>query len=531
MSLLRFDPAGALVPVPNGDATGNGASGEISPSCLRAQIEQLDPVRHRLTNHCGERVRAGFDRPERLLIEYEALRERSELGRVFRVANRLHDHLDAVGVIGTPECMLAPDALMRACCEPYHNELSRSARGSKPRMYFASSGIDNDAVEGLLRRLNQEFAANESDHHGPEDRYAIIPIDLYEGDRSGSAATDVFLRHGVDQVARSLGEADARWLTKLIVPVLHERSGLSKIAGEIDCSERFVTPCESTAGASRSDQLNTSAMMGGPFGVYSAATLLPAAFLGLDCIQFLLGASAMNDHFIQSPLEENMVLQYVGLQRLLATRRGLRDRMLVYWNPSLGGVSRWHQEWMSQVLDPTVRSSTRLQHGAAWAESLAAETVGNQVACNQSANNQSTVNQLVITQLIVESVRTDPIEMTRAEISSSSELAITPPGDHASAGNHAPPMSATESTQSGSSKKKKKAPGPGVPVIPDLMQSAISRSRVALRSGGVPAIELILPEVNTHLLGQLFQFWWLCSAVEREGDTGVRAASVHNTAV
>ncbi|MFG0254689.1 MAG: glucose-6-phosphate isomerase, partial [Rhodopirellula sp. JB053] len=298
MSLLRFDPAGAFVPLredgdaSNGDDSRSGASGEISPSCLRAQIEQLEPVRHQLTNHSDQRVRSGLDRPERLLIEYEALRERSELGRVFRVANRLHDHLDAVGVIGSPECLLAPDALMRACCEPFHNELSRSARGSKPRMYFASSGIDNDAVEGLLRRLNQEFAANESDHHSPEDRYALIPIDFYEGDRSGSVATDVFLRQGVDQLARSLGEADARWLTKLIVPILHERSGLSKIATEIDCSERFVTPCESTVGASRSDPLDTAIMMGGPFGVYSAATLLPAAFLGLDCIQFLLGASA-----------------------------------------------------------------------------------------------------------------------------------------------------------------------------------------------------------------------------------------------
>ncbi len=453
MSLLRYNPAGALATNLRENSRG------VTAEQFYAQIEPLKDRREAMLNHSGTGVRSEFNRPERLLIEYEALREKSELGRVFRVANRLHDHLDAVGVIGDPSALIGPAALMRACCEPYHNELPRAARGSKPRTYFSTSGIDNDAVEGLLRRLNQDNVLSELDTHGPKDRYAVIAVDALNNDPEVSANTAMGLRLFANQLAESLGDQHARWAPKLITPVANDTGPVRKLAEEIGCSEVFPS----------------REMMGGPFGIYSAATLLPAAFLGLDCIQFLLGAAAMNDHFAQSAADENMVMQSVAIQNSLASDRGIRDHMLVHWNPAIAGLGTWHQTWNRNSTG--TRTSTELQSGTAWTNNLTCD--------------------IAITQLIVETVRTDQIEIENGR---PQKLSL-------------PDETSCDDAKAERGRKRKKNAAPAIPVIPHRMQAAIENSRESLRQGGYPATELILPSLETHTIGQLLQFWWLSSAL------------------
>ncbi|MCA9140936.1 MAG: hypothetical protein KDB00_29395, partial [Planctomycetales bacterium] len=92
--------------------------------------------------------------PEQQLLAYDKHRESSELGHIFRIANGLHDFIDAVAVIGTGGGWLGAKALFTACCDPYHNELTRAARGSKPRTYFADHSMDNDQFQSLIGRLH-----------------------------------------------------------------------------------------------------------------------------------------------------------------------------------------------------------------------------------------------------------------------------------------------------------------------------------------------------------------------------------------
>ncbi len=420
MSLLRFDSAGLF-----SDNSG------ITIAQFAAFAEPLAALRTELFVADDPEFTSPFRLPEKLLTDYEALREKSELGRVFRVANRLHDHLDAVAVIGGPAVLGAPAALMRACCEPYHNELSRSARGSKPRMYFATSLIDNDAVEGLLRRLaiGGEIGSNPA-----TSRYAVIAIDDGQ-DADNARATAISLRLIGEQLAASLGQSNPdtadRWLAKLIIPIAPETGPVRACAAKLGGEAAFL--------------LGNGP--GGPLGVYSAANLLPAALLGLDCIQFLVGAAAMNEHFLTASFAENIVLQSVAAKLALTRHHDVLYQTWQIWHPALNGFSPWLPSSAVAGSSAHASAATATHH------------------------------------LLVDTVRTDPIELSPDE-------ANAPQGGVA-----APAPSSRKKIVSA--------------VLPDFMKAAVSRRQVEQRSAGQAQISLILPQINTHSLGQLFQMLWL----------------------
>ncbi len=411
MSLLRFDPAGAL------DDT------------FGVSWEEVDSLNAPLTASRDYYLDANLDsqlrRPEKLLTDYESLREKSELGRVFRVANRLHDHLDAVVTIGNEETLLGPRALMKACCEPFHNELSRSDRGSKPRMYFATSDFDNDAVDGLLRRLETGGFGP----HAAEQRYAVIAID--DPDRSGMAtlATATAMRLVSDQLATSLAEGAARWMPKLTIPISPVKGLVRELADRYGCERDFQFDRE----------------LGGPFGIYSPATLLPAAFLGLDCIQFLVGAAAMNEHFVTTSFSDNAVMQFAAVTLAMRHFREIRSSHLHAWPRALDGFEMW---WHRFFQSP-------------------------------SAGQWGPTVDTLIHHLTVDTVRTDHRPLSDNEWSRSY---VQTPHDGKNA---------------------------AVPTLPNLMQSMIAQTKTDQRAVGQPTTTLTLPRIDTHSLGQLFQFAWL----------------------
>ena len=157
MTLIRFDPSGSV----------NDEFG-ITQSQIDGLADQLESLKTEMI----QRDRAQYDSgqipenkqpldarffwlPEEQLSAYQAEREQSELGRIFRVANGMHDEIDAVVVLGIGGSYMGARAMMEACCDPYHNELTRGNRGSKPRMYFEGNNVDNDASAALLQRLAQ----------------------------------------------------------------------------------------------------------------------------------------------------------------------------------------------------------------------------------------------------------------------------------------------------------------------------------------------------------------------------------------
>ena len=273
MQLLRFDPTAAFL-------SGSGLE--------RSQVQALEPTLDKLREEVvdidvkllasKQPIPAAKDpldaafylMPERLLAEYSSDRRGSELARIMAIAKRFQETLDRVVVLGIGGSYMGARALMDACCQPYWNELSRGARGSRPRMYFEGNNVDNDASQGLLRLLASEPSANGKPNWG------IVVISKSGGTLETAAAFRQFLA-----ALEKDCQGDAEQVRQRVIPVTGDSGKLFNFAKELGCPEVFPVPDG----------------VGGRFSVLSAVGLVPAAVLGLNIVELLQGAAAMNEHF------------------------------------------------------------------------------------------------------------------------------------------------------------------------------------------------------------------------------------------
>ena len=66
-----------------------------------------------------------IDFPAGLLAEYAASLTDSTAGKILAACDRLAETVDLVVVIGIGGSYLGAQSLFKACCHPFHNELSR----------------------------------------------------------------------------------------------------------------------------------------------------------------------------------------------------------------------------------------------------------------------------------------------------------------------------------------------------------------------------------------------------------------------
>ncbi|TWT86056.1 hypothetical protein [Neorhodopirellula pilleata] len=257
-----------------------------------------------------------FRLPEQQLDQYVKRRGSSDLGRVFHVANGLHEHIDAIVVLGSRRSTLAFEGLMQACCDPYHNELSRAQRGCKPRVYFAGDGYDNDATASLLERLR----AADDETSQAERRFAIL-IHLDDQAEPAIAALPPF----VECLRRMSPDRTDSWLSRLVVPIVHK--GVSVEQGCAGIQPKFTFELDRD--------------LRGESNALSTATLLPAAFLGLDCMKLLEGAVAMNTHFGSAPCQQNLVRRYESIIRCWAAKHPEVIPSIRVWEHSLRSLQQW----------------------------------------------------------------------------------------------------------------------------------------------------------------------------------------------
>lgn len=427
MRLLRFDAGGAI-----------NADYGITSEQLRASYPRLESLRQELME-----VDAGFYRlPQRQLEQYRLHRDLSELGRIFALANTVIDEIDAVVVLGIGGSHWGARALMDACCDPYHNELCRAARGSRPRMYFGGHNLDNDASQALLGRLR---AGGYGDTPA-ESRHAILAVS-----KSGETLeTAIALRQFLAHLTRQLGVEAEKWLPRLVIPITGACGKLSELAKAIGCEQIFSVP----------------EGVGGHFGVLSAVGLLPAALLGLDCMKLLEGAVAMNRHFEAAPPQENVVLQYVAVNHLLSQTRGKSIRVLSIWNAELESFGRWYDQSLAESngkaglgVTPLTTVNTRDLHG-------------------RHQQHQQGRDDKVFNNLIVENYRTDPLLIDASERNQDSlnELAGKD--------------------------------------LTEVMSAAIKVTNEALHAARRPTTDIILPTIDTYVLGQLFQMLLIATVIE-----------------
>ncbi len=234
MQLLRFDPTAAFLP-------GTGLD--------RAQVQSLEPTLNKLREEIvdvdvqmlqgklpipeGKQPldAAFYLMPERLLAEYQQDRRGSELARILAVAKRFQETLDRVVVLGIGGSYMGARALMDACCQPYWNELSRGARGSRPRMYFEGNNVDNDASRGLLRLLASEPGTDGKPNWG------IVVISKSGGTLETAAAFRQFLA----ALEKECG-GDAEQVRQRVIPVTATAANCSTLPRNLVAPRSFRSP-------------------------------------------------------------------------------------------------------------------------------------------------------------------------------------------------------------------------------------------------------------------------------------------------
>lgn len=377
---------------------------------------------------------AGFlELPERLLDQYHANRAGSELGQILETAKRIQDSVDRVVVLGIGGSYMGIKALMDSCCQPYFNQYSRGQRGGRPRMYFEGNNVDNDWSQGLLHLLTTE----------PDDPWAIVVISKSGGTLETAVAFRQFLR----ELDASVG---AERLSDLVIPITGQSGKLSALADAIGCQQRFLVPDG----------------VGGRFSVFSAVGLLPAAILGINVVELLESAAAMNNHFRTEPFGENVVLDYVAVNHLLETQCGCNVRLLSVWSKSLESTGLWYDQLLAESL------------GKAEKGALPLTVVNTRDLHSRAQQHQDGARDKVVNNVIVDNWRMDPL-----------------------------PIGTSPRDQDGLNELSDRT-------LPDIMAAAIEGTNQAYQQDGRPTTNIHLPGANEVGLGQFMQMMMLATVVE-----------------
>jgi len=444
MISLRFNPEGSFHPEygidPNDVASLDSAFG-----LLRSDILETDRASYESGNVPEEKQPLDSRflwLPEETLEGYEKDREQSELGRIFKVANSIHDEIDAAAILGIGGSYMGAKAIMDACCDPYHNELTRGARGSKPRVYFEGNNVDNDAASALLQRLSNGGYGDSL----AEQRHALVVISKSGGTLETAVAFRRFLRF----LEESLGPEAQSLLKRLVIPVTGSSGKLFDLARSIGCEQIFSVPDG----------------VGGRFSVLSSVGVLPAALLGLDCIRLLEGAVAMTEHFRTASFENNIVMQYVAVNHLLSKQKGKSIRVMSVWTKALESFGLWHDQLLAE------------SNGKAGVGVTPLTTVNTRDLHSRHQQHQQGSNDKVFNNLIVENYRHDSIAVG---LSDRNQDGLNDIADRS---------------------------------LPDIMTAAIRGTNDALHADGRPTTDLIVPQLDTFVMGQLFQMMMIATVLE-----------------
>ncbi|MEM8946510.1 MAG: glucose-6-phosphate isomerase [Planctomycetota bacterium] len=456
--LISYDPSGVML-----------ADHGLSTDDLPALAPKLDAARNEVLADAklwaaggevpGEKepLDAGFhELPNRLLSEYGVQGAGSEVGRILGTADRVASAVDRVVVLGIGGSYMGARACMEACCHPYYNELSREARGGRPRISYEGNNVDNDAMQGLFDLLDGETASG----------WAINVISKSGGTLETAAAFRI--------LARKLSAAYGDKVAEHIVPVTGKSGKLFDLATALGCQEIYNVPDG----------------VGGRFSVLSAVGLLPAAIMGLDIVSLLEGAAAMNEHFQNAPVGENVVLDYVGISHLMEERRGCDIRLLSTWGKNLEAVGLWYDQLLSESLGKQERGAMPLT------------VVNTRDLHSRGQQHQEGKRDKLITNVTIGSHQRDAIAVGESEY------------------NHDQLNELADKT------------------LPDILTAATQGTNQAYREDGRPTADLHLPKLNEHVLGQVFQMLMLATVVEGRliginpyGQPGVEAYKKNMNAI
>ncbi len=439
---LQYHPDGAFVAGTGVTAADVAKLGprlaEIRDSIAGEDVRLLE-VPQRIPDEKKPLDAAFLEMPENILSDYQEQGDQSELGRILKTASRVREAVDRVVVLGIGGSYMGARALMDACCDPYFNELSRGQRGGRPRMYFEGNNVDNDASQGLLKLLGGGSPAKDL-----EDKWAVVVISK----SGGTLETAVAFRQFLAALDTSC-DHDSNRLAQLVVPVTGKQGRLRDLATQLKCPDVFDVPDG----------------VGGRFSILSPVGLVPAAMLGMNVVQLLEGAIAMNEHFRSAPPEQNTVLKYVGACHAMELA-GMDIRILSVWAKSLESIGLWYDQLLAESLGKNEIGATPIT------------TVNTRDLHSRAQQHQEGRRDKLVTNLIVDQWRTDPLTVGESKLD-----------------------------QDNLNELSEKS-------LPELMTAAIEGTNQAYQEDGRPTTDIHLPNTSEYVLGQLLQMLMLATVVE-----------------
>jgi len=424
----------------------------LSPSLLRDLVPRLAQVRGQVA---AERelkqvppemapLEAGFiDLPQQYLDEFRRKGDGSVLGRILAQATRLRTNVDRVVILGSGGSHLGARALFEALRSAYHNELPPDTRLGVPRIYFEGNNVDNDALQELLDLLQTTCV----DPDLREECWGVIVISPTGNTLETAAALRSFRR----EAAEYYGLRSDR-LRQLIVPITGDTGKLRDLCRAEGYADDAIVPLPGN--------------VGGRYSVFTPVGLLPAAVMNLDVRALLLGAASMTRRFLEEPFERNPVLQFAGVNYLMATQRHKLTRVLAVWSKKLEALGLWYDQLLAESLGKQGQGPTP----------LTVVQTRDQYARGQQ--HQEGTRDKIINNLVLRVPRQPPIMIGMVDRN---------------------PDDLNQYNRKG---------------LPDLMEGALRSTTQGCYDAARPTAEVVLPSLTEHTMGQLMQLLMLATVVE-----------------
>ena len=230
--------------------------------------------------------------------------------------------------------------------------------------------------------------------------------------------------------------------------------------------------------------------IGGRFSVLTAVGLLPAAIAGINIRRLLQGAADMNAHFRDADFGRNTVLDYTALGHLLQRDHDCTTRVLSTWGCRLEAVGLWYDQLLSESLGKQELGATPLTG------------VNTRDLHSRGQQHQEGRRDKLITNLLPGKPRQEPIGI---------------------------PQRSDDFDQLNQFANLD---------LPTVLDAAIGGTNQAYADDRRPTADLILPTIDEHVLGQLFQHLMLATVVEGQlidvnpyGQPGVEAYKTNMNAI
>ena len=270
----------------------------------------LEEIQERL----GQARRALHEKRERGELDFSLLlgEMRTQAVEIQAFADSLPGDIDNFVILGIGGSALGPLAVQQALNPYYYNELSKEERNGHPRLYVVDN-VDPERFRHLLKMLDL--------------KKTIFNVITKSGSTSETMAQFLIVREALQEAC---GEDYAR---HLIATTDAEKGHLLPIALK-EGYNRFVIP----------------AGIGGRFSELTPVGLLPAAVCGIDILELLEGALAM-DCLIreEAQMKANPAQLLAGLS-YLAWQEGKTVSVFMPYADGLKTMADWYAQLWAESL-------------------------------------------------------------------------------------------------------------------------------------------------------------------------------------